>query len=71
MNGLDTVEWDPAADEWLPVAARLQGPSDAARGKAEAKLQLQQLLGLATDPQVVLSPFWFETLSLVHTVHNS
>lgn len=56
MNGLDTVEWDPARDEWLPVAARFQGPSDVVRSKAEAKRKLQLLIGLAVDPQVKVLP---------------
>ncbi|BDA40737.1 probable granule-bound starch synthase 1, chloroplastic/amyloplastic [Coccomyxa sp. Obi] len=54
MNGLDTVEWDPAADEWLPAAARFHGVENAARGKAEAKRELQMRTGLAIDPKAPL-----------------
>lgn len=54
MNGLDTAEWDPATDEWLPAAARFHGVEDAARGKAEAKRELQMSTGLAIDPKVGL-----------------
>lgn len=56
MNGLDTSEWDPAADQWLPAAARFQGVEDAAHGKAEAKRELQMRTGLAIDPQVNFGP---------------
>ena len=52
MNGLDTAEWDPATDQWLPAAARFHGVGDAARGKAEAKRELQMRTGLAIDPKV-------------------
>ncbi len=64
MNGLDTVEWDPAADEWLPAAARFHAAEDAARGKAEAKRELQMRTGLAIDPKVGLGQlgYWFNCI---------
>lgn len=55
MNGLDTDEWDPATDAWLPAEARFCSAADAARGKAEAKRLLQLRTGLALDSSVSFS----------------
>lgn len=50
LNGIDTAEWDPAAD------ARIAGRYDARRieGKAVNKAALQQRLGLAVEPGTML-----------------
>jgi starch synthase len=50
VNGIDTDEWNPAADP------NLAQPYDAAdlRGKAINKLELQRKMGLQVDPDVPL-----------------
>ena len=53
VNGLDTVEWDPAADALLPAAARFDAAT-AAAGKAAAKASFQARHGLALDPDACL-----------------
>ncbi len=47
LNGIDTAQWDPAADTCLPA------PYSARKltGKAADKRALQQRLGLNTDPE--------------------
>jgi len=52
LNGIDTVEWDPAADRFLPK------PFDAARlsGKADAKIAVLQRYGLPDDERAMKRP---------------
>ncbi len=52
LNGIDTLEWDPAHDAVLPR------PFDAAHlaGKADAKAALLAHFGLATDPATLARP---------------
>lgn len=52
MNGLDTAEWDPARDRFLPESARFAGAAEMSRAKAHAKAMLQQEAGLFEDPEV-------------------
>ncbi len=53
MNGLDTVEWDPATDPHLSEAQRF-GAATAAAGKAAAKAALQERYGLALRPDAAV-----------------
>ncbi|PRW61322.1 GBSSIa [Chlorella sorokiniana] len=46
MNGVDTAEWDPAVDPWLPESGRYTAAT-VAHGKARMKALLQERLGLA------------------------
>jgi starch synthase len=52
LNGIDTVEWDPARDRFLPA------PYDAKdlSGKKEAKLAVLRRYGLPTDAAAVTRP---------------
>lgn len=50
LNGIDVAEWDPAADEYLPVT---YSQTDLT-GKAENKRALQEELQLPVDPTVPL-----------------
>jgi starch synthase len=52
LNGIDTVEWDPAADRFLPR------PFDAAHlsGKADAKITVLQRYGLPHDERAMKRP---------------
>ena len=54
MNGLDTREWDPATDRFLPQSARFEDAAEVAEAKAHAKALLQQEQGLHEDPEVQL-----------------
>ena len=54
MNGLDTREWDPAVDRFLPRSARFGDAAELAGAKAHAKALLQQEQGLVKDPEVQL-----------------
>src|SRR5690606_25260505 len=49
LNGIDTQEWDPAADHLLPVT---YGPAKLA-GKAAAKAALEARFGLTTGRPVL------------------
>jgi starch synthase len=49
-NGIDEEVWDPAADRHVPAPYA----SSTLDGKAEAKGQLQERLGLAVEPQSLL-----------------
>lgn len=66
LNGLDTTEWDPAADPHL--AQRFSAAAPASR--APNKEALQAELGLAADPQAPLFAFvgrlaWQKGIDLV------
>jgi starch synthase len=52
LNGIDTREWDPAHDPWLP------GPFDAddLSGKRDAKIALLRHYGLPTDEATCTRP---------------
>ncbi len=50
VNGIDTSEWDPAKDRFLP--ARFSGPAVRRRGRNKAALQQQ--LGLDLEPGTLL-----------------
>ena len=50
LNGIDTLEFDPAADESLPARYCL----DDMAGKAACKAALQRELGLAEDPDAAV-----------------
>jgi starch synthase len=52
LNGIDTKEWDPARDAFLPT------PFDAAhlQGKADAKAQLLREYGLPSDARMLARP---------------
>lgn len=52
MNGLDTKEWNPAEDRFLPHSARFEDAAELADAKAHAKAVLQQEQGLMEDPEV-------------------
>ena len=54
MNGLDTREWDPATDRFLPQSARFDDAAEVAEAKAHAKAMLQRGQGLHEDPEVQL-----------------
>ena len=56
MNGIDTVEWDPASDPHLPPPAHFDA-STVVEGKAAAKALLQERLGLQAAPDVPLIGF--------------
>jgi len=56
MNGIDTVEWNPETDTWLPEGLRFDGAT-AAEKKAQLKAQLQERLGLKIDPEVPMFGF--------------
>ncbi|KAI7845973.1 hypothetical protein COHA_000518 [Chlorella ohadii] len=56
MNGVDTEEWDPAVDSWLPEAGRYTAAT-VMHGKAQMKAWLQERLGLAVDPAAPLIGF--------------
>ena len=49
---MDTKEWDPAVDRFLPQSARFDGAAGLARAKAHAKVLLQKEQGLYQDPEV-------------------
>jgi starch synthase len=50
MNGIDTTEYDPAADELIAKNYSMKDMT----GKAQCKEELQKELGLAVDPNVPL-----------------
>lgn len=52
LNGIDTTEWDPRQDRFLPV------PYDATdlSGKAAAKKALLEVYGLPSGPEALTSP---------------
>ena len=52
MNGLDTKEWNPACDRFLPHSARFEDAAELADAKAHAKAVLQREQGLMEDPEV-------------------
>ncbi len=54
LNGLDTQEWDPAADSHLPVRFTAR---TAAAARAANKKELQARMGLAADPNAPLFAF--------------
>ena len=56
MNGIDTEEWNPATDHFLPEEGRFNAESMLA-GKAFMKVQLQRRLGLTEDPDAPLVVF--------------
>jgi glycogen synthase len=56
MNGIDTVEWNPETDTWLPEGLRYDSAT-AAEKKAQLKAQLQERLGLKIDPEVPMFGF--------------
>lgn len=56
MNGIDTEEWNPRTDPFLPREGRF-GPRSFPRGKAHMKAALQALLGLEQDPDAALAVF--------------
>src|SRR5262249_13728085 len=51
LNGVDPAIWSPTHDTLLP---RRYGIDDAVAGKAAAKAELQQRLGLPTEPEALL-----------------
>ncbi|CAG9464642.1 unnamed protein product [Pedinophyceae sp. YPF-701] len=55
-NGIDTEEWDPRTDAFLPEHARYS-LGTVGTGKAAAKQLLQQRLGLEQDPHAPLIGF--------------
>lgn len=55
-NGIDTSEWDPAADVHLPAAARYDS-SSISQGKGAAKAYFQQQHGLHQAPDIPLIAF--------------
>lgn len=56
MNGLDTLEWNPAVDALLPEHIHFKGSADVAEGKANAKELLQLKLGLRIQAEARLMP---------------
>jgi starch synthase len=46
LNGIDTQDWDPAADAALPAPYSAAAP----QGKALCKAYLQRGLGMTVDP---------------------
>ena len=52
MNGLDTKEWDPAVDRFLPQSARFDDTAELVDAKAHAKALLQREQGLVEDSEV-------------------
>jgi starch synthase len=50
MNGIDTLEWNPAADPALPAHFTAVDPAP----KAQCKAALQRECGLAVNPKVLL-----------------
>jgi hypothetical protein len=53
MNGIDTAEWNPETDPWLPEEMRYTAASTGA-GKALAKQAFQERFQLQLDPDVPL-----------------
>lgn len=51
LNGVDTEDWNPAADPHLPLAYTVD---TVAEGKSRAKADLQRDLGLAVEPDTPL-----------------
>ena len=56
MNGIDTKEWNPATDPYLPPSGRFDLET-MATGKAAMKAKVQQRLGLDKNPNAALAVF--------------
>ncbi|WP_237151701.1 glycogen synthase GlgA [Oryzibacter oryziterrae] len=50
INGIDTTQWDPASDPHIAASFSAKKPL----GKARCKLDLQEKMGLATDPDALV-----------------
>ncbi len=76
MNGLDTKEWDPAVDRFLPQSARFDDAAELVDAKAHAKALLQREQGLVEDFEVHFSFFHLlckyqrMQVSLVGQIHD-
>ncbi len=53
MNGIDTQEWNPETDRYLPEVVRYSA-SSVSSGKAAAKTLFQERYGLSIDADIPL-----------------